>query len=167
MTRSWSPAELDELRRLIAGGMDRTDVALTLNRTKKSVAAAVAKLGLQSRPPTQAVVWTETMDALLRDMIEAKHPLTNIAARMGISRNSVDLRRAELGLQSKQHVTRADRWPPEADPWAVKVRFDNVSADEAKRISAGAPKSAKFTRHLRHSAIGCAAALCITNGPPS
>ncbi len=44
-------------------------------------------------------------------------------------------------------------WP--RDPWVVNIRFENVTKDEARKISAGSPKSGRFRKeNIQRSIYG-------------
>lgn len=113
---------------------------------------------VQSRIPWSDRETTE----LLRKVAEGK---TNkeISFQMQRSSKSIRTKLYQLGVACNlppSHVNRAKLGPtfkpmPKRDPWSVKVKFEDITPDEARLITADAPKSAPF-RNLneRYSIYG-------------
>lgn len=116
--------------------------------------------------------WTpETRQRAL--LLAKEMPITDIAYDLGASHETIREFLFRNGVQPLRMRAKADKSALKAAREARKfqakppimvimgLRFEDVTREEARKISADAPRSGKPARHLQKSVIGCAAAMCV------
>ena len=104
-----------------------------------------------------AITWTDEMLEVLMEMADRGCIHREIADYLGISRPSVASKMINLGL-----LETTESFPqPVAPIWFPT--FENITPTEARRISAGSPRSGRFSpkRPEYFSGVGCAALMCM------
>lgn len=103
--------------------------------------------------------WTSEEDARLEQLW--RHDLFDeeIALEVGRTAKAIRLRRERLGLTVDMYVPESR----ELFDNAVFPTFEDITKEEARKICADAPRSAKWSRDSPYSLTGSTAELCAEN----
>jgi len=91
----WSSDEVDELRRMAADGVSRTEISEQLGRTPNAIKMKLQSLGLYVPKPA-AKPWTDLDDDALVKLYREGASFTTLAATFGRSENAIITRLIRL-----------------------------------------------------------------------
>ncbi len=121
----WTPAEIERLRALVAGGANTAQLIVALRRSKAAIAGRMYRLGLQIEAAKVPRVkdWLPADDRLLRQMMADGYRCAPIAQALGRTQNAVyhkmGLVRAEM--EQKSDAVAIAAGPPATSPAATPV----------------------------------------------
>lgn len=127
MSSRWTIGEEAILRTMIQNGESYTAIANTLKRTYGSVDRKAASMGLSKSAHR---IWTATDDKFIMDNYKKTMSATQIAEKLGVSKNAVIGRARRIGLHN----------PPE-QAWILKTVTAKAKLEEDLAKKDGTPMS--------------------------
>lgn len=108
--------------------------------------------------PQDSRDWDLLDDGLLRGMVEAGYTDPEIAQRLRRAVEAIKWHRRRIGLESNSEEPSVRTPPWTALP--MSLRYDNITREEARRVMAGAPQSARYTMP-HYGRMGCSSAMLV------
>lgn len=123
ISRTWYHSDDDELRRLVAEGLNSYDIADRMGRTRSSILARMPRIGAKSQCLINQT-WTEQDDAALRQMVAENCTARQMAEKLNTTRNAIIGRMRRINLKSGwlNQYSMGDRKPATKGEKSAKTR---------------------------------------------